>query len=863
MSRLDHEEPAAEPTAPAADDGDAPPRAPGEPAPAPFDKTFLVAAAIAAVVLFPMLAKSGIWDPYELDAADFARRIAVRAFGAKGLELPNAPSSMPTLSDLKMGELGFTSMALGFKVFGLRSFAGRIPLAIWAFSGAVALYQLLARLVDRKAGLYAVIALVTMPLYFMQARTMLGDIVTMSALTLAFTGLTGAMLDDRPAGPRWARFAWMGVAAIGLVSGYFSRGLLIGVAVPALAAGLGWLALRGGGDARRGALFDAVGAFSLGLGVVAVALGLRYLAKATPEAPLARAIGFALVKKPPTEATFDLVFRQLGHALFPWSAFLPFAIGRLMRAPVEAPPEAEGRETGARVMLLVGAAVCYGAFALIAPRTGSLAFSGPALLAGIAALAIFDFERGAPPSRAVALGCLVLGAVLCGDLVKEPEKALAAFVVDKPQFPKSFEADHGRITFVALAAFAGLLALTWFEAQPKGSSEKGARAALSAWADDQIEVYRDGVADLARVWNGNLLFGLVVVEAALVGLGGMIFVGKRVHWQPVEKLSKNFADLGVNAWWAAPLAGFVLPIVLFALRDGFRKLVAASRTSRASFTVIAALAAGGAQSFWYYPALAAQISPKEAFEAYGRIRRPGEPLALLGVRSRAAAYYAGGEVESFNDANRAFNWMTEREAERRFLLLKADDLPKLNSLYRQRKKQNLPVADGRSSQILLVSNQLGDRPNESWLAKIVLDERPSPARPIDAMFEDQLEAIGWEVRDRGGDIADSVVPATKYHLRVFLRVAKPITGTWKAFVHIDGFQRRFNGDHPVADGRYAMNLWQPGDVVVDDLEFQLEPNFTPGDYTVYFGFFAGETRFRVTRGSHHDNRLIIGTIRVR
>ena len=36
-----------------------------------------------------------------------------------------------------------------------------------------------------------------MPLYFMQARTMLGDIVTMSALTLAFCGLAGAMLDAR------------------------------------------------------------------------------------------------------------------------------------------------------------------------------------------------------------------------------------------------------------------------------------------------------------------------------------------------------------------------------------------------------------------------------------------------------------------------------------------------------------------------------------------------------------------------------------------------------------------------------------------------------------------------------------------
>ena len=100
-------------------------------------------------------------------------------------------------------------------------------------------------------------------------------------------------------------------------------------------------------------------------------------------------------------------------------------------------------------------------------------------------------------------------------------------------------------------------------------------------------------------------------------------------------------------------------------------------------------------------------------------------------------------------------------------------------------------------------------------------------------------------------------------LRVYYRVLRPVSGSWKAFVHIDGFQRRFNGDHNVLDGKYAMNLWQPGDVVVDDFEFQLEPNFTPGGYTVYFGFFAGETRYKVTKGPNHENRVVAGTLEVR
>ena len=115
---------------------------------------------------------------------------------------------------------------------------------------------------------------------------------------------------------------------------------------------------------------------------------------------------------------------------------------------------------------------------------------------------------------------------------------------------------------------------------------------------------------------------------------------------------------------------------------------------------------------------------------------------------------------------------------------------------------------------------------------MVLDEPPKPAHAARrGRSRTSSRRIGWEVADKAGHLVDSVVPATTYHLRVYYQVLKPITGNWKAFVHIDGFQRRYNGDHNVLDGKYAMNLWHPGDVVVDDFDFQLEPNFTPGGYT--------------------------------
>ncbi|WP_104984094.1 glycosyltransferase family 39 protein [Sorangium cellulosum] len=837
----------------------------------------LAALALSALALLPLLGKSGIWDPYELDNADLARRVAIHVFGAQGLDLADAPGALPTLTDLRMGELGFTSMALGFRLFGLHDWAGRLPLALWGLAGALVLHEFLARLVDRKAGVYAVAVLVTMPLYVMQARTMLGDIVTMAALAMAFCGLTGALLEGARRAVA-APAAWLAVAALGLAAGYLSRGLLIGVAVPALGAGLTWIVLRTSGawpdpERRRITLGDVAGAAALLLGLAAAAKGLLVLAGSSAGAPLPRDLGVALLKKPPVESTFDLTLRQLGHALFPWSAFLPFAIGRLFRAPdpqgdAAVAPGAE-REAGVRIALVVTSALAYGAFALLAPHAGALPFSGPALLAAIAALAIRDLERGAPASRALAVGCAVLAFVLYRDFLLSPDRALSVFSVEKPIFPKSFEAEAASAMRLCLLTFAGLVALTWFEEQPRQIDRS-----LPVWARRLADDYRAGAAALARIWSGNLLFLLIVLEAALVGVAAMLFIGKRIGWAPVARMPNHLAAAFVNAWWALPLLLAAGPALLIAARDVFRFAVARTAVPRALGTLLAGLLAGSLLSFWYYPALAAQLSPKEVFESYESLRKPGEPLATLGIRSRAAAYYQGGDVASFSDAAAAFAWLTASAGgdaaegdpapgARRWLVVKADELPRLNSLFRRRHERNLPVLDGRSSQILLASNELGDRPNQSWLAQVVLDEPAAPANPIDAMFEDQLEVLGWELTDDDGRKVSSVIPQKSYHLRTYFRVHHPILGNWKMFVHIDGFQRRYNGDHPVLEGRYPLSLWQPGDVIVDDHEFQLEPNFTPGDYTLYFGFFSGEARFEVTRGPEHENRVRGGIVRVR
>jgi len=220
----------------------------------------------------------------------------------------------------------------------------------------------------------------------------------------------------------------------------------------------------------------------------------------------------------------------------------------------------------------------------------------------------------------------------------------------------------------------------------------------------------------------------------------------------------------------------------------------------------------------------------------------------------------------FHDSASAYQWLMGGGGSRRFVAMKAEELPKLNQLYRERSspRANLPVLDARSSQILLVASSLeGSEKNQNPLGKILLSSPPSPQRKLDVNMEDKLLVLGYDITDLNGKRVDVVAPGRAYHMRTYYKVLAPITTEWEAFIHIDGYRRRHNGDHKPMEGKYPFALWLKDDLLVDEYEFKLEPNFSPGSYTVYFGLFVGDTRLKVKSGpSDGDNRINGGTLQV-
>lgn len=840
---------------------------------------FVLAWACAAWSLLFPLARAGIWDPYELEVAELARRIAINLMNAPSLVLPGLDNRIPILSELGRGQLPFSSVALGFKVFGLHDWAGRLPLATWGLLGILACYVLVRRLLDRAAAPFAVLMLASCPLYFLHARTMLGDIVIMASLAIACAGLALAVFDDqlKPGSWRWALALAVGV--LGLLSGFASRGVILGVALPCLAVAVTALLVLPMGDGAWRSPRSLVVWLAFGCGLVMLVLGVRALFVSEQYSML---IGSQLAP-PKRLPTHDAVLHALGHGMLPWSALLPFAFGALFRTPSGPDPAQVNREMALRVLSLVVATLAVLAHGLLNPLLDELPFCGVFAFAIAIAVLLRDLERGRPAPLATGVGALALLVLLVMDYRQFPEKALSAFVIGDAKVPDSFKDIGKRYLVIGTGvAVLGCIAGFW-ESDPIGHLGNRAKGWKASWqravsrARDLVswQFWRNRagfVRDDYRVWpsalrdlfHGNPLYAFAAVELVLLTL----FIEQRTPKKPFHLVPAAwFAQVPapvVKYGWLAFLGILLLPLLILVFRDVLRAVFRLLPGTRASVGVLGFVAFGLLLSVGYYPALAAQVSPREVFDSYRRFASAGDELGMIGTSSGAAAYYTGSSTKVFAGAPQAATWLLEAGAPRRYLVIAAADLAKLNSQYRAQATPpaNLPVADSRSSEIMLVSNRPAEAKDTNPLAAIALNQKPTVTHEVDASFEDELDVVGWEVHTADGHPIEVLATGTPYHFRIYYSVREKVTGNWKTFIHLDGAER-INLDHDTAQGRYAMSLWNKGDFIVDDHEFTIARGQAAGKYAVNFGLFQGSRRKKVTRGAQSDNRLSVGEIEIR
>src|SRR5579884_4281344 len=166
--------------------------------------------AIGVVLFLPRLGSFGLWEPYEIKFADWARGLT------EGHALP--PGHPP---------LAALVAAAGMKIGGTSEWAARLPEALCGILGLLAIYYAASGLFSRRAGLIAAAVVAVTPSYLLQSRSLASDIATVAAIALAMGGFGRFVLERKPI------HAVAGTVGVALAS--LGAGWLVGVLAPAAA----------------------------------------------------------------------------------------------------------------------------------------------------------------------------------------------------------------------------------------------------------------------------------------------------------------------------------------------------------------------------------------------------------------------------------------------------------------------------------------------------------------------------------------------------------------------------------------------------------------------------------------------------
>ena len=769
----------------------------------------LVAIVLAASVLL-RLSAYGIWDPWELAVADAARKLGEGEHGGHA------------------GSLGLRLVQASFAVFGTREWAGRLPFALCGLGLLVATTLWVRRFAGARVALYAAVALGTTPLFLLHSRDMVGATPSLLAAALVVIGCSNAVFAGSGADERasWV-WAWLLLGAAGAVLGCFGGGVMLSVlpglgAVALTALLLGTPFDRALPAARRGAAWLLIGATMFAGAMVARAVFQHADGYSvwTGGVPLDEAV-----------PTYERAIAHLFHGLAPWSAAAPVALGTLLSRSAEGRPDAP-----LRLLCMLWGALAFAAVTVYFSAFGSAAFSAPAAITIAVALWLSDLEEQRESFWAELVIVLLLLGLIIRDYALYPGSPVAALELVNAPVPEKF---NPKVAWsVVLGLFGVGLALSCMATSTRGPLDlrapyRGLKSLFGATPG-----HRGWLVFLALLWLGLVLFGLMAVAQP-----------------PGVRMSSLARKLGRGAG----LFAVMLPLLV----AGGQLLYHVSRRlapARNLPVLLAALAVGVYAGQGFLPRLSAHFSPREVFDVLADLSPSNEPLAQHQVPGRAAAYYVNREVRDIASQTDLVAFLAEPG--RRWALLPSERLADVDVAFRRRTGRHLFVPSGENSRVSLVGSEpVPGRADENPLTKYVLKTPPRVQHTLNANFEGKIELIGYDLELPH---PDHVGAGQSFTVVWVFRALRGNLEHYQAFLHVDAEGQRINGDHDPVDGMYPVRLWDQGDIVVDRQRIAVPSTATPGTYTMFVGFFRGETRLKVLSGPKDDtDRVKAGTVQIR
>ena len=141
--------------------------------------------------------------------------------------------------------------------------------------------------------------------------------------------------------------------------------------------------------------------------------------------------------------------------------------------------------------------------------------------------------------------------------------------------------------------------------------------------------------------------------------------------------------------------------------------------------------------------------------------------------------------------------------------------------------------------------------------ELILSSAPSDMVKVGANFGDQVKLEGYKL-----DPARPT-PGDRVHVTYYWSALRPVDEDYKVFVHgdaIGGQAGRIHGDHFPARGKYPSDVWQKGEIIVDEFVMWVPPGYGPKRLGFYTGLYKGNYRVPLKDGGarpkERDNRSL-------
>jgi 4-amino-4-deoxy-L-arabinose transferase-like glycosyltransferase len=744
----------------------------------------------------------GIWDPWELEAADAARALSETGRNAS----VHTPLSTALIS-------------VAFDTFGVHEWSGRLPGVLAALLSCLLAFLLLRRHYNQRTGVIGIAVIASTPMFLLNARLLMGDSLQVFAQT--WVGLAALAASFAQGSPQ-RLMAGYALLALGVVVSTCASGVLLGPMPPILAVAA-WILLSE--DSGRG---NRVARWLLPVTAAVLVFGVTRAVSLDDSGFSIWLGGGAVGGNPPT---FDKAFELLFHGFAPWSATLPVAAVWALTPR----PGRSGNTQSVAWVLLLWAAFAFVSWTIFASRYGTPPYLALVPLAGLVGIWMAEISEE-PIARwpAAVVVALLLG-LLIRDYALYPDSPLRALAVDGPKVPDVYNPIAQWAVVLSIAALLLCLMLLSHEGIARPRAASTLRWIRARWSVGWTQ--RGWLLLAALFLTSCFVFGFICFVLDLSVPSLVLRLGRVAFFIPIL------------------LAGLVfgLPWLRYAYGHLGRQRI---------FPALAAgLAVGSFVVFSFQPALSQHFSPKPVYDAYAELTEGNpEPLASYNLPSTAARYYTNAPIEETSRQAELIGFL--RNKGQRWAVVPAESLPELNRAYRRETGEHLFVADARSARLLLIAAKpIAGRPNRNFIATAVPDDDPKPQYEVGANYDDQIELVGYDLDLPGGD---SVGAGQRFEVIWYWRVIGKAPTGHQVFVHVDGYGLRINGDHVPVGGKYPTKLWEEGDLIVDRQELTVPANYRVGDYAIYVGLFSGSKRLAVKSGPNDgSDRVNAGALPVR